>query len=87
LLSSYDIHPILCYDYVCIEDFTKLGRQPQRERHIKQLKACLIQLYVCDYFNHKLTFLPNKHLTEIKIYLSLGWSFKANFNSHVFMLS
>jgi len=76
LLSSYDIHPILCYDYVCIEDFTKLGRQPQRERHIKQLKACLIQLYlvckdtnlfmqddVCDYFNHKLTFLPNKQLT------------------------
>jgi len=34
-------------------DFTKIGRQPQRGRHIKPSKACLIQSYhVCKDTNH-----------------------------------
>jgi len=37
---------------------------------------------VCDYFNHKLTFLP---WTKIKIYLSLGRRSTTNINSHIFM--
>jgi len=64
-------------------NITKIGRQSQRGRHIKQLKACLIQsnhvckdtnLFaqedVCNYFNKKLTFLSSKQLTKMKIAIS-----------------
>jgi len=77
-----------------IRDFRKIGR-----RYIKQPKECLIQSYhvckdtnhliqedVCDYFNHKLTFFPNKQLTEIKIYLSLGRRFKSQFQFACFQV-
>jgi len=52
---------------------------------IRDLNAIIhVCRHVGDYFIHKLTFLPNKQLTEIKTYLSLGRRSKANFNSHVF---
>jgi len=54
--------------------------------HVCKDTNLFIQDDLCDYFNHKFKFLPNKQLTEI-IFLSLGRLSKANFNSHVFKSS